>query len=60
METTFKALVRQVTVKGDVTIQLVLDPSDMAEMPTIAKLANQEVLVGITATQRQLDFVEEG
>lgn len=52
MKSSFNAVIRQVTVKGTVTIQLVLDPEYIAEMPAIAKMANRIVMVGIEDAQQ--------
>lgn len=54
MKTSFNAILKQVTVKDTVTIQLVLDPEYISEMPTIAKTANRQVLVGIDDAQMEI------
>lgn len=40
------------------TIQLVLDPEYIAEMPTMAKMANRIVMVGIEDVQLGIPFDE--
>ena len=54
MESSFNATIKQVTVKDTVTIQLVLDPEYIAEMPTIAKMANRIVMVGIEDARQEV------
>lgn len=58
MKSSFNATIKQVTVKYTVTIQLVLDPEYIAEMPTIAKMANRIVMVGIEDAQQEIPFDE--
>lgn len=58
MKSSFNATIKQVTVKDTVTIQLVLDPEYIAEMPTIAKMANRIVMVGIEDAQQEIPFDE--
>lgn len=58
MKSSFNATIKQVTVKDTVTIQLVLDPDYIAEMPTIAKMANRIVMVGIDDVQQEIPFDE--
>lgn len=58
MKSSFNATIKQVTVKDTVTIQLVLDPEYIAEMPTIAKMANRIVMVGIEDAQQEIPFYE--
>lgn len=56
MGDTFNATFKQLTIKGDATITLTLDPHDMHMLPTLAKLAGQPVLVGIAPAQQAIDF----
>ncbi len=56
MGDTFNATFKQLTIKGDATITLTLDPHDMHMLPTLAKLAGQPVLVGIAPAQQSIDF----
>lgn len=58
MESSFNAVIKQVTVKDTVLIQLVLDPEYIDEMPTIAKMANHVVMVGIDDAQLELPLDE--
>lgn len=58
MKSSFNATIKQVTVKDTVTIQLVLDQEYIAEMPTIAKMANHIVMVGIEDAQQEIPFDE--
>ena len=58
MKSSFNAVIKQVTVKDTVTIQLVLDPEYIAEMPTIAKMANRVVMVGIEDAQQEIPLDE--
>ena len=58
MKSSFNAVIKQVTVKDTVTIQLVLDPEYIAEMLTIAKMANRAVMVGIEDAQQELPLDE--
>lgn len=57
-KSSFNAVIKQVTVKDTVTIQLVLDPEYIAEMPTIAKMANRIVMVGIEDAQQEIPLYE--
>lgn len=54
MKSSFNGVIKQVTVKDTVTIQLVLDPEYIAEMPTIAKMANRVVAVGIEDARQEI------
>lgn len=56
MKSSFNATIKQVTVKDTVTIQLVLDPEYIAEMPTIAKMTNHIVMVDIEDAQQEIPF----
>ena len=56
MGDTFNAIFKQLTIKGDATITLTLDPQDMGMLPTLAKMAGQPVLVGIVPAQQTIDF----
>lgn len=58
MAETFNATFKQLTIKGDATITLVLGPQDMYLLPTLARMAGQPVLVGISEAQQQLDFAD--
>lgn len=58
IESSFNAVIKQVTVKDTVLIQLVLDPEYIDEMPTIAKMANHVVMVGIDDAQLELPLDE--
>lgn len=58
MESSLNAVIKQVTVKDTVLIQLVLDPEYIDEMPTIAKMANHVVMVGIDDVQLELPLDE--
>lgn len=58
MKSSFNAILKQVTVKDTVTIQLVLDSEYIAEMPIIAKMANRVVMVGIEDTQQEIPLDE--
>lgn len=58
MKSSFNAVIKQVVVKDTVTIQLVLDPEYIAEMPTIAKMANRVVIVGIEDDQQEIPLDE--
>lgn len=59
MPESFSATFKQLTIKGDATITLVLDPQDMYLLPTLAKMAGKAVIVGISEAQQQLDFHDE-
>lgn len=56
MGDTFNAIFKQLTIKGDATITLTLDPQDMGMLPDLAKMAGQPVLVGIRTAQQTIDF----
>lgn len=57
--TTFRAIFKQLTVGSDIKLVLTLDPTYIEELPTLTKLANDQVMVGMQSAQTELDLGDE-